>query len=372
MSQLLRDIKHDKSQYSQAFDCFRAIAVISVVTGHFATSQTEIPLWLKYILQIPLNYGVPIFFIISGYLLTASFQSTMKKLLNINHAYFYFIKKRAYRIYPAYLVAILVLFSINGFDSMNLITHILNIHNFWVDYDRAINPVFWSLGVEFQWYLIAPFLIATILNSNIIGCFGIMMLLVVVSLILRNFAVFQFVNQNFNVNKMVTIGNDQMIIHLYAFALGILLYKVDKLEIVITRINSLFCWLSLIVLAVLNFYWITNIDYRNPLGVYALSNFSYLSQFLLSILLFKYRHIRIKQQFISLSVYYIAAISYSLYIWHHPISNYINYQDISITIKFFYYIACSFTIATISYFVFERFFIASVGTRAGWSEKIWN
>jgi len=104
--------------------------------------------------------GVSIFFVVSGFCIHMSFQQQGQQWGN-------FFIRRFFRIYPPYLASILfcellknkaMLYGTNG--SAQWLTHLLLIHNYGSNTFMGINPVFWSIAIEVQLYLIYPLLIA--------------------------------------------------------------------------------------------------------------------------------------------------------------------------------------------------------------------
>ncbi len=61
-----------------AFEIFRALAVSMVLVGHFTDAAQDLPVIAKKIGFAFGYYGIPLFFIISGFLLTASLVSILK------------------------------------------------------------------------------------------------------------------------------------------------------------------------------------------------------------------------------------------------------------------------------------------------------
>jgi peptidoglycan/LPS O-acetylase OafA/YrhL len=105
---------------------------------------------------IPFNFGwsgVALFFVISGYVIHRSF------LLSKQFSWAQFFMRRFWRLYPAYLIFLLVFAYWHhvSIHSRDVLLHILLGHNvsqatFW----GGTNPSFWSLAVEFQLYGMYP------------------------------------------------------------------------------------------------------------------------------------------------------------------------------------------------------------------------
>lgn len=104
------------------------------------------------------NSGVPLFFVISGFCIHLAFLRS-RRIFQAKDFYW----RRFLRIYPAYFIALAV-FSVLGLfrilAPLNLkmfLTHLFLIHDFF-DYRLlvSINAAFWSLAVEWQFYLLYP------------------------------------------------------------------------------------------------------------------------------------------------------------------------------------------------------------------------
>ena len=95
--------------------------------------------------------GVQLFLVISGFLIHLG---TIKKNLAFDGIKFY--NKRFWRIYPPYLI-VLLMFSIFHYGSLgNVLSHVLLIHNLSDKYFYGISGSFWSLALEVQLYLVYP------------------------------------------------------------------------------------------------------------------------------------------------------------------------------------------------------------------------
>lgn len=111
------------------------------------------------------SVGVLLFFAISGFVLSLPFIKVAEKRRSWSYRkYFY---RRITRIEPPYLiwmtVFFIVLFLREQFAVPELFHHymasIFYLHNIVYDDFSIINPVAWSLEIEIQFYLIAPFLV---------------------------------------------------------------------------------------------------------------------------------------------------------------------------------------------------------------------
>ncbi len=152
-----------KHQYRPEIDGLRAFAVVSVIINHF---NKEI---------LPNGYfGVDIFFVISGFVITSSlYQRPIKNFKDFISGFY---ERRIKRLVPALSVFVLImsiaicLFNPNEFFPLRTgLTSLFGLSNLYLlrqstDYfaKSAELNVFthtWSLGVEEQFYILFPFLI---------------------------------------------------------------------------------------------------------------------------------------------------------------------------------------------------------------------
>lgn len=108
--------------------------------------------------------GVDIFFVLSGFFLALPFLQNPDKKIE----FFHYMHRRCARIFPAYYFQITILFilSLIGYYSTalisNWIAHILMVHNFSSAWSGFINGVWWTLPIEFEFYIALPFIILAI------------------------------------------------------------------------------------------------------------------------------------------------------------------------------------------------------------------
>jgi peptidoglycan/LPS O-acetylase OafA/YrhL len=96
--------------------------------------------------------GVHLFLIISGFLIHWGYLKGGSRFEPVK-----FYSKRFWRIYPPYLVALLVFgFSLGTGGAFSFFTHLTLTHNLFSTTFYSINPSFWSLALEMQLYLIYP------------------------------------------------------------------------------------------------------------------------------------------------------------------------------------------------------------------------
>lgn len=132
----------------------RAIAAGIVFLGHMIESHRhEIPDTLEYGWT-----GVSMFFALSGYLFTWRYADA---LLDGSFRWGRYIKRRLVRIYPLTTVIILisVLTQFGRYQWTDIALHLALLHSWVPSFRFTINSPMWTLTLEENYYLLAPFLI---------------------------------------------------------------------------------------------------------------------------------------------------------------------------------------------------------------------
>ena len=192
-------------------DCVRGVAILAVFLFHcykndftLGTSEVTWNGWLpdyqtsfnNLALLLPKmgQFGVAIFFVISGFCIHLSHEKIRDKDWGV------FFLRRFFRIYPPYLVALLIFacvfpatrldFSSSFlhtrphyfFSSYLLGVHVLLIHNFSEYAIWTINGSFWSIAVEVQLYILYPLLL---LFAKRLGWIGVLWITAAIELSMR-------------------------------------------------------------------------------------------------------------------------------------------------------------------------------------------
>lgn len=336
-------------------DGFRGILVLSVIVFH-----TFLVFSPENLSQFSGGFlAVESFFVLSGFLITKSLIVKNKKLNKFSEVYLDFLKSRFLRLLPAFTVLSVIEISIVHLffpeRLKNLLNELLfsslNVHNWWlimreVPYferfqETLFNLHFWSLSIEWQYYLIwgAVFLILLKFSKTVAAIFTIMF----ASLSVLDMYMFYKMYENID---RVYFGTDA---RFYSFMIGSLLALTEnKIE----KRNWIFLIIGIISLIFLltSFFLLNNYEsYMYPFGFLAISIISAL--LILSVL---------KSEFFDklLSFYplsYIGVRSYSLYLWHFPIFSFLslvyakNIQE-AVILGFI----LSFLISNISYLLIEE------------------
>lgn len=188
-------------------DFLRGVAILAVLILHFNISYHLDQSALNHIFSVNFikaaasngNYGVTIFFVISGFLITSTSLERYGALGNIDTAGFYIF--RFARIMPCLLLVLglITLFSFlhipifqNNADSTSFALSIFSVLTFWhnvlmekIGYFNYCLNIFWSLSVEEIFYITLPLICLLFKKTRFILLF--LIALVVISPIYRSY-----------------------------------------------------------------------------------------------------------------------------------------------------------------------------------------
>jgi peptidoglycan/LPS O-acetylase OafA/YrhL len=165
----------------ECLDAFRGVAIVLVFLVHLISHaygtltlpfEGAFPDWCHppgdwtYYLVYPATFGwggVAVFFVVSGFCIHLS------RVRSVGEGWVGFYRRRAWRILPPYFAALAVfcflwpLSRLRGYGTpqpwLQLVSHFLLLHNVHSDLMFAIDPVFWSIAIEVQLYLLYPLLL---------------------------------------------------------------------------------------------------------------------------------------------------------------------------------------------------------------------
>ncbi|MGN6180545.1 MAG: acyltransferase family protein [Mucilaginibacter sp.] len=137
-------------------DYIRAFASLSVAVFHLGGKVLPV---LKYGWL-----GVEMFFVLSGFIICKAMPPNYSLKMGGR-----FITKRIVRIEPPYIISLILLLTLNflighgyhpGWD--NVLLHIGYLNNLFNT--PYLNPVYWTLGIEFQYYIFIALLFPLVIN----------------------------------------------------------------------------------------------------------------------------------------------------------------------------------------------------------------
>jgi peptidoglycan/LPS O-acetylase OafA/YrhL len=160
-----------KAELNEVF-LLRGLASIMVCLFHLTLGNSDL-LPSSDLLERSFSYGylgVEIFFILSGYVICYS----LPKAFNYSDLGTFFLKRLS-RIEPPFVISILLVLVLNylshqitelrtDIDIYNLLFHLAYLNNF-ID-NSYVNVVYWTLGIEFQFYILIGLLFPIIASSK--------------------------------------------------------------------------------------------------------------------------------------------------------------------------------------------------------------
>lgn len=310
-----------KQHHYPTVTLLRGVAALMVCVFHFTSYSDYLGTLFKqdgWIYKIGAlgSHGVTLFFVISGFVIPLSLsQSTFTRKEVIGY-----FKRRAIRIEIPYIVSILCILSTwiyfayqthttFQFDPIQFIFHVFHLIPF-SNYDWY-NIIYWTLSIEFQFYIVAAFLMYFWIKKQWKVFYGLFILFILTSLIPQDI---------YYISK-----------HSVVFGLGILLFLIKTGTLQRKTGN---------VLAVLGVVLVGKV---NGIEVALFSAIGYLL-----IQFWEYKS-RISEFF--------GQISYSLYLTHGLIGGTILYRlhprATTLTMKFFF-VSLAFTFSIIGAYLFWK------------------
>ena len=334
----------------------RAISILIVVFHHIELNYKvfgdNIPDSLKafYELLIDGQFGVNVFFIISGFLITSLLIIEEKNTGTISFKNFYL--RRTLRIFPAYyfyllFLYILQLLNILSIDNRSWLTSITYMKYFNRGLDYVTSHA-WSLSIEEHFYLFFPLLFV---YGGKIRKTSIFMLILFVPLI-KIFCYYypiSYLNNNLTIIKRID-----------ALAIGCLVafYKDSLLKILGKKINYWF-YFSLVVIFIIPFLSDFSEEYNLHLGFILVpfgTRYGTIANICISIILLYsvFGHKGLWYRLLNSKVFeQIGLLSYSIYLWQQLFISPLKFWAFSYPQNIMFVIA----FALFSYYCIEKPFL---------------
>jgi peptidoglycan/LPS O-acetylase OafA/YrhL len=340
-------------------DTLRGLAVILVILYHFfELLGLQKHILYPYVVSIG-QLGVPLFFIISGYLIYKSIDNKIKNY-NLKLGILRYSISRLFRILPAYYFnfSIVLLISVFFLDnhyifSFQFIKQIfsnLTLSSYFIYQSSGLglNGAYWTLSIEMLWYFLAPFLFIFIKKDYYYYLIIFFSFLYLLSIDLGLFdIIFHLDKTKENYIAKLFFFSFQLPGQISYFIFGIFIYKyMYSYHFNKIHLNILYSFLLFIF-----FIFISN-------------QTIYLNSFLLrntitlittSLLFILFYRSQIKY---TLPINFIGKISYSLYLWHMPILYILkksSIQEILTPINIFLVFSILLLfISTLSYYLIEE------------------
>ena len=328
-----------------SLDGLRSLSILLVIVAH-AVDPVTYPRLYSLIGHLG-NYGVRIFFLISGFLITTLLFKEYSRHGSISIKDFY--ARRTIRIFPAFyfytgvvvILASLGLVALKPGDILHTLTYTMNYHQ---ERAWALNHT-WSLSVEEQFYLLWPALLLLLKPRRALLAAAVMIL---AAPFVRAVMFFYF-------DATPTALGRQFQAIADALASGCLLAGLyNKIETFPRYLrwqkHPLYVLLPLLLLAV------SGMTYKIAMPFYYIAGQSIAN--LACFLLLDYavrQHQSITGRILNLGVFsYIGAWSYSLYLWQEI---FLDYEPTGLGIAFPLNLICALAAGLFSYYCIERPFL---------------
>ena len=220
-------------KHIQVFDSLRGFAIFGIFVSHFAFlagSMWDIP----YKLLSYARFGVDFFFILSGFVLALGYSKKFNGKITFEQ-YITFEVKRLKKIYPIYLVVIIIgivrwaylkkLSTIGEWISRIIASAFLLQSAVPIDgFANSFGGATWFLSCIFVLYLVAPFLF--LINNKIIGKIKVIIISMVVTFGIFGvvYVVFQMLQYRIFPEANLGLVYSTPYINIFAFVIGILCY----------------------------------------------------------------------------------------------------------------------------------------------------
>ena len=295
----------------KSLDGLRGFAVLLVLLSHASLEGIRLSQWLDF--EGMGQSGVYLFFILSAYLLDTQILINCVNKTNFLYWKNYFLR-RILRIYPLYILTLLLFYFINHF---NIAVTTIGSFNEVLEHIALIKGegIFWTIAVEFKYYLLSPILILISLRffNNRLVVLGFYVVVMLLSYLITWY---------FELDKTATIK------YLPIFLIGTILsfYKVGTFgELVLPKWLTKVC-VGLIILTIpklfFNLFGVSHDLFGWPgFGIYTL---------IWGIILFELitdESSTLSKVFRFQPLRFLGKISFSAYLLHIPILGAINKID---------------------------------------------
>ena len=253
--------------------------------------------------------GVSLFLVLSGFLFCIITDAGKRKI-----NYFGFIKNRILRVFPLLILLFSIVITISRststpMDILRLLTLQLNTGHPMTGWGHEYFPVgpIWTIAVEFQFYLLFPFLVVILNTCGVKNMFGLVFLMILVKLLITAFS---GIEMYYNLYQTITGRLDQFIIGMilgYYYINRTFSFMEEK------KIYS-------ILLLVVAFFLLSLFIYKFKIGYFYNTLGFTIEAILWSCVLLGYITMPIKMPvFLDQLLSQLGALSYSIYLLHLPV-----------------------------------------------------
>jgi peptidoglycan/LPS O-acetylase OafA/YrhL len=341
-------------------DILRGFAVSFVVFYHFF-ELLNLQNHFLYTYAFSLGQlGVPLFFVISGYLIYHSVEAHIRQKGTFVGVRTYFLH-RLFRILPAYYINFFVVFLLAyfifgtmdtwsfSFIKREIVTHLTFTSYFiYKSSGLGINGAYWTLSIEMLWYILAPILFILIKKDRYYGILFIVACLYILSIDLHVWDdILGLSHAQSNYLPMQYFLYFQLPSQILYFLVGIFIYKYS-LQTTSLR-GSYFVIFFLLIASI--FYMLSSTSLF--INIFLIKMFITLLAVFCLFLLFYNKKLEVLKP-----LSWIGKISYSLYLWHMPLLyafqkyNLIHELNLMSVVALFLFLL--FVISSLSYYYVEK------------------
>jgi peptidoglycan/LPS O-acetylase OafA/YrhL len=308
----------------------RGLLAVSVIVWHVTGYRGTMP----SVLNIPGRTAVWIFFGISGYVISFGFIKARYKLIKSDMKDYYI--NRFLRIYPLFLTISLIAFLTEYFVIANYPITLSdipsNILMLQFNHSYILSGVFWTLGVEVNFYMIAPLLSLILLRDYNYQ---------VIILACVYFAMIAWIGMSFYFFGWSLDGRN-ILSNLSHFFIGMIGCKLISTNNVL-KFNKIHLTVAIVFLIGLS-----NIIYHSYPSLY-LSAGNVLIDLIILLLIILHNILEEKNlnrtNYLLQFITYLGTISYGIYAWHAYLIKYISYLSNNVI----WAIATSILVSYLSY-----------------------
>lgn len=343
--------------YLKRLDHLRIYAALLVLFHHFrgATAMPEVIFGWRDLIKVWLvggASGVSLFLVLSGFLFCVASDAGRSEI-----DYWRFVKRRILRILPLLSVLLAVVLCINRassspMDILRVITLQLNTGNPMTGWGHDIFPVgpIWTIAVEFQFYLIFPFLAAVMAMSGVRVLFGMIFLLIVIKLGITAYSGEQIY---YNLYHTIIGRLDQFLVGMIFGVAYVRGYCDFMRRLWLLPVMGLLIPLAILTVMLFNFH----------IGYLYNSMFFTAEAVMWGAIIVSYIHIRSSSgALLSAACAYFGRLSYSIYLVHLPVGviflGFLGRTGVSLsTIPAFYILLPVILVSMLTYHFVERPFL---------------
>lgn len=341
-------------RFFPALHALRGFAAVWVVLFHIWIYSGEKKSLLSGFYSMGFS-GVHLFYVLSAFLLGyIYFEKSEASSWNVKSFY----KRRFLRIFPAYYAQFLVIMclALMGYYAVpswyDFLAHLFLFLNLPPINTQPLNGVWWTLPIEFMFYLIMPFLVILLKRLEVL-IFGSIVLCIT---ILYRFYIYDLLGEQPIPVISAAIGQLPGVLSIFSFGLifaYIVTSKKNKIYrnyvLYIANIGWFFVLIAMILWALV-LIWADNYWQQDLLFYWESVNGFLIALFVVSV----YRSNNIL--FINKFTIWLGKISYGIYLWHLPLIVLFEKQVNSFYSLSVIVIPLTILLASISFYQIERRF----------------